>query len=216
MSVIEDTWDGLINLNDIEYKTHINFEKSLATLTEQVTNILDEYLGKQKPNILENKACSSDEYLQHIVESNTSLKQEIDLKLLDLTQKQSHYKNFKEEQKLLTKEIKETHEAFLMAKKYYKKFLKLYYTIESKDMEKQVIFIQFFTESKKDVENYSIRLLREPKIGKYQLQAMTPKLTLFKDIQLILGEKNDVPGILCCIRDEFKSIRESKKLKRMN
>lgn len=70
--------------------------------------------------------------------------------------------------KLLSQEIKETHEAFLMAKKYYKKYLKMYYTIESRNGGMQTIFLQFFTEAKKESENYSVRLLRDTKTGFYQ------------------------------------------------
>lgn len=71
------------------------------------------------------------------------------------------------DQKLLSQEVKETHEAFLMAKKYYKKFLKLYYFIENRSKEKQTIFLQFFSETKKDSEKYSVRLLRDTKSGNY-------------------------------------------------
>lgn len=69
------------------------------------------------------------------------------------------------DQKLLAKEIKDTHEAFLMAKKYYKKYLKIYYTIEAKKGDKQTIFVQFFTEVKKDSDVYSMRLLCDTKTG---------------------------------------------------
>ena len=74
--------------------------------------------------------------------------------------------------KLLTQEIKETHEAFLMAKKYYKKFLKVYYCIEKRCNDTQVIFVQFFTENKKDNENYSVRLLRHTNKGQYECKYM--------------------------------------------
>lgn len=74
------------------------------------------------------------------------------------------------DQKLISQEIKETHEAFLMAKKYYKKFLKMYHTIESRNAEKQTIYLQFFTEAKRDSEYYSVRLLRDMKLGQYQCE----------------------------------------------
>lgn len=70
----------------------------------------------------------------------------------------------------MSQEIKETHEAFLMAKKYYKKFLKMYYTIESKSEGSQTVFVQFFTEAKKESENYTVRLLRDTKTGSYQCE----------------------------------------------
>lgn len=78
--------------------------------------------------------------------------------------------------KLLTQEIKETHEAFLMAKKYYKKFLKIYYCIEKRSSDTQVIFVQFFTESKKDNENYSVRLLRHTTTGQYECKYRRRKI----------------------------------------
>lgn len=64
--------------------------------------------------------------------------------------------------------MKETHEAFLMARKCYKKFLRVYYSIEKRNKEKQTIFLQFFTEAKKDSENYSVRLIRDSKSGHYE------------------------------------------------
>lgn len=68
----------------------------------------------------------------------------------------------------MIQEIKEKHEAFLMAKKYYKKFLKMYFTIESKKDDSQTIFIQFFTEARKDSGKYSVRLQRDISKCKYE------------------------------------------------
>lgn len=73
--------------------------------------------------------------------------------------------------KLLSKEIKDTYEAFLMAKKYYKKYLKIYYTIEARKGNKQTIFVQFFAEAKKDKDLYSIRLLCDTKTGVYECES---------------------------------------------
>lgn len=69
------------------------------------------------------------------------------------------------DQKLLATEIKDTHEAFLMAKKFYKKHLKIYYTIKSRKGEKQTIFVQFFTEVQKETDAYSVKLLYDTKTG---------------------------------------------------
>lgn len=44
----------------------------------------------------------------------------------------------------------------------------MYFSIESRKNDNQVIFVQFFTESKKDNENYSVRLIRNIKNGKYE------------------------------------------------
>lgn len=67
----------------------------------------------------------------------------------------------------MSQEIKDTHESLLMAKKYYKKFLKFYYTIEKTTDSKQIIFVQFFTESRKEGDKYSIRLNRDLKTLHY-------------------------------------------------
>lgn len=75
------------------------------------------------------------------------------------------------DQKLLSQELKDTHEAFLMAKKYYKKYLKIYYTIEAKKGDKHSIFIQFFAEAKRDTDLYSIRLQFDTKTGVYQCES---------------------------------------------
>lgn len=80
------------------------------------------------------------------------------------------------EQKVLSREIKDTHEAFLMAKKYYKKYLKIYYTIEARKGDEQTIFVQFFTEAKKDMDLYSIRLLCDTKTGNYECKSWSQEL----------------------------------------
>lgn len=58
-----------------------------------------------------------------------------------------------------------------MAKKFYKKYLKIYYTIEARKGDKQTIFVQFFAEAKKDTDLYSIRLLYDTKRGLYQCES---------------------------------------------
>lgn len=72
------------------------------------------------------------------------------------------------DQKLLSQGVINRHEAFLMAKKYYKKFLKMYCTIESKNSSKQVIYVQFFTEFKKESEINSLRLSQDIDSEGYQ------------------------------------------------
>lgn len=48
----------------------------------------------------------------------------------------------------------------------------MYYTIETKTNESHTIFVQFFTESKKESENYSVRLSRDTKTGSYKCESV--------------------------------------------
>ncbi|XP_045448495.1 uncharacterized protein LOC123656926 [Melitaea cinxia] len=211
MSVIEANWSYKINIDEIEANLYSNFELSLSSLCENVLKALEDGFLIENINFQANLAQTYDEELRRLIESNKELRQAIDLKLNQLTGKQMQYENYKKDQKLLTKEIKETHEAFLMAKKCFKKFLKIYYTIESRNKDSQVIFVQFFTEAKKDTENYTVRLKRNIKTRSYELQSIHPKLKNFKEFQKKLEENNDVPGLLCCLRQAFMTIKEAKK-----
>lgn len=56
----------------------------------------------------------------------------------------------------------------MLAKKYYKKHLKMYYTIDSKSDNVQIVIVQFFTESKKDSNNFSICLRRDTSSGCFE------------------------------------------------
>ncbi|KAJ8728144.1 hypothetical protein PYW08_016529 [Mythimna loreyi] len=197
MSIIEEIWDIQINLNLIEENSYIEFEAKVVSLHEHVLNIIsNDFRAKKYNNYNNNIAQNHDDELKNLIERNKQLRHDIDIKLEELSQQKTQYENYKKDQKLLSQEIKETHEAFLMAKKYYKKFLKMYYTIESKNEGSQTIFVQFFTEAKKESENYSVRLLRDTKTGCYQLSSVTPKLNIFKEVQKRLQETNDVPDCL--------------------
>lgn len=55
-----------------------------------------------------------------------------------------------------------------MAKKYYKKYPKIYFTVQAWKGDKQTIFVQFFVEAKKDTDLYSVRLLRDSKTEVYE------------------------------------------------
>ncbi|XP_050346120.1 uncharacterized protein LOC126770655 [Nymphalis io] len=211
MSVIEAKWNYKINISEIEESCYSNFELQLNNICENVLKALEDGFLIENINYQANIAQTYDEELKLIIESNKELRQEIALQLNELTKQQTQYENFKQDQKLLTQEIKETHEAFLMAKKCYKKFLKIYYSIESRSDNSQVVYVQFFTEAKKETENYSVRLLRNIESGKYELQSINPKLKTFKDLQQKLKETNDVPGVLCCLRQAFMAIKEAKK-----
>ncbi|CAH2106411.1 unnamed protein product [Euphydryas editha] len=211
MSVIEANWSYEINVIEIETSLYSYFELSLNNICENVLKALEDGFLIENINYQANLAQTYDEELKLLFETNKELRQEIELKLNQLTGKQTQYENFKQDQKLLTQEIKETHEAFLMAKKCYKKFLKIYYTIESRSKDSQIIYVQFFTEAKKDTENYTVRLKRNIKTRSYELQSIHPKLKMFKEFQRKLEENNDVPGLLCCLRLAFMAIKETKK-----
>lgn len=55
-----------------------------------------------------------------------------------------------------------------MAKKYYKKYLKIYFTVEGRQDGKQEIFLQFFTEVKKESKEYSVQLLKDTGTKRYE------------------------------------------------
>ncbi|CAG9584649.1 unnamed protein product [Danaus chrysippus] len=207
---MEENWNYKIDLNEIEGTLFGNFELEINNLCKDVLLALEQGFISNPIDYQANLAQTYDEELKNLVECNKSLKQKIDNKIKTLTQQQTQYETFKKDQKLLTQEIKETHEAFLMAKKCYKKILKMYFSIESRKNDNQVIFVQFFTESKKDSENYSVRLIRNIKNGKYELQSVNPKLKCFKELQKELYDTNNVPGILCTLRQAFVALKDKK------
>ncbi|XP_035433065.1 uncharacterized protein LOC118264607 [Spodoptera frugiperda] len=211
MSVIEDNWNIHYSLKSIEENSYMEFESKVESLHEKFLGVLENGFKHKKLNWNSNVTYNHDDELKTLIERNKQMRQEIDKKLEEFSQQKVQYENYKKDQKLLSQEIKETHEAFLMAKKYYKKFLKMYYTIESKGPGKQTIYVQFFTEAKKESENYSVRLLKDTKTGCYHLSSATPKLSDFKELQKRLDETNDVPGALCCIRQAFINIKMNKK-----
>ncbi|XP_039753832.1 uncharacterized protein LOC120629119 [Pararge aegeria] len=209
MGVIDENWNYEFDIEATEKSSNIAFELKINDLCESVLKAFDYGFV----NIVVDKDClarNKDEEFKLLIEKNKELKHEIEIKLKDLSQQQSQYENFKRDQKLLEQEIKETHEAFLMGRKQYKKCLNIYYSIESKSNEMQVVFIQFFTELKKIGESYSIYLLRNSKTHQYTLQSMNPTLRIFKELQRKLQETNDVPGVLCWIRQAFISHKLNK------
>ncbi|XP_059047157.1 uncharacterized protein LOC131842597 [Achroia grisella] len=211
MSVIEDNWDFQFDLHSVENESFHEFQVKVDNVNERVVKLLEDGFKPQNINynFINTQNHDGDE-LKNLIDKNKQLRQDIDVKLEDIAQRQSRYEHCKQDQKLLSQEIKETHEAFLMAKKYYKKYLKMYYTIESRSNEKQAIFIQFFTEYKKDSDHYSLSLSRDCNLGKYDLISITPKVPIFKEVQRRLKETNDLPGALYCIRQAFIHIRLSK------
>ncbi|CAB3230065.1 unnamed protein product [Arctia plantaginis] len=211
MSVIEENWDTQLKASTFEINSYKEFEVKVKYLRQHILYLLEDGFTVSKLNFNGSKVQSNDDELKTLTELNKHLRLDIENKVEVFSKQKVQYENFKKDQKLLSQGIKETHEAFLMAKKLYKKFLKIYYTIESKNDGSQTIFLQFFTEAKKESENYSIRLLRDINIGKYHLISTTPKLHSIKDIQTQLQVTNDLPGALCCIRQAFMHLKKTKK-----
>ncbi|XP_063824966.1 uncharacterized protein LOC135074563 [Ostrinia nubilalis] len=209
MSVIEE-WSFQNNIRDIDVDLFDNFAQVINIKRDNILILLDDGFKVQKCIFNGTINVNNDDELQILNEQNKQLRCDIESKIEELGRQQNKYESYKRDQKLLSQEVKETHEAFLMAKKCYKKFLRVYYSIEKRNKDKQTIFFQFFTESKKDSENYSVRLIRDSKSGYYELLSTTPKLNSLKELQRRLKETNDVPGIMCSIRQAFVVIKENK------
>lgn len=207
MSAYEEHWNYNIDLNAIALNSCNDFQTRVKCLHQHMLNLLEDRCKVQKCNFSRSIAQSNDDDLKILAESNRQLRNDIENKIANLSKQKALYESRKKDQELLCQEIKETHEAFLMTKKFYKKYLKIYYTVESRNADSQTIFLQFFTEAKKETENYSIRLCRNTKTGLYELSSVTPKVKNLKDLQKQLAEFNDVPGVLCCIRQYFINIK---------
>lgn len=208
---MEDEWKMDLNLDEIEGNSFSEFEKKFTNIYETILTLLDNAFKSGRPNSTIFAAQSFDEELKYLIDKNKTLKLEVDSLAERVSKKQLQYEERKKDVKMFEKEIKDRHEAFLMAKKCYKKLLKTYFTIESKDTLKETIFIQFFTEAKKESENYSVRFLKDLKTGHYKLLSTTPNLEELKEIKRILDETNDVPGAVCSIRQAFKAMKMNKK-----
>ncbi|XP_011562366.3 uncharacterized protein LOC105392441 [Plutella xylostella] len=210
MTIIDNNWDFRVDIHGSEKESYSRFQEKVSNSTEQLVKIINVGFQSNQPNRKPNQKFNCDVDLQSLIEKNKQLKSDIDSKLQELTKNQEQYEGYKKDRKLLSQEIKETHEAFLSAKKYYKKFLKIYYTIESTADNKQSVFVQFFTESKKETDNYSVRLIRDSKTGHYELTDMTPKVKSFSEVQKKLLDTNDLPGALCHMRQLFLKMKQSK------
>ncbi|XP_068631727.1 uncharacterized protein [Battus philenor] len=209
MSLIEENWNYEVDILHIENSYFVNFKSVITNYFESALKTLENSVWADNYRNLNGQKPSNDDDLTNLMEKNKTLRQEIDLKVKNVQKQQNRYSTIKQDQKLLSQEIKEKHEAFLMAKKYYKKFLRIYFTIESKNEDNQTIFVQFFTEAKKDSECYSIRLLRHSKTAKYQLLSTNPNINFVKEIQKKLNKNNDLPGALCCIKQIFEAMKTS-------
>ncbi|XP_063533923.1 uncharacterized protein LOC134744149 [Cydia strobilella] len=210
MSVIDETWDFKIDIKQIDEQLFCEFKSDEGDLSKQIANQLG--FQTQNLNYSVSSAKNSDDELRVITEKNKQLVHDIKSKVEEYEQQQVEYSKFKSEQKLLTMEIKDTHEAFLMAKKYYKKFLKIYFTIELRNDGKDGIFLQFFTEAKKESKGNSVYLLRDSKTKHYEVLEITPGQEICKEVQQKLQATNDVPGALCYIRQHFMKIKKGKKV----
>ncbi|KAG6462751.1 hypothetical protein O3G_MSEX013440 [Manduca sexta] len=211
MGGIEDEWNLNLLLEDIEYSSFAEFEICFSNIHTAINTLLDNAFKLEKSKNTKFTTESYDEELKYLCDKNKILKQELDALSEQISKKQLQYEERKKDVKLFEQEIKDRHEAFLMAKKNYKKILKIYFTIESKDAEKETIFIQFFTEARKESENYSVHLVKDTKLGHFQILSTTPNLEEFKEIKRKLLETNDVPGALCSIRQAFKTLKSNKK-----
>ncbi|CAF4922109.1 unnamed protein product [Pieris macdunnoughi] len=203
--------EEFLDFDKLEEKLYGIFETSVLNYTQDILNVFDNRGILQKPAYLKNSANTLEEELDILHQLNKNLRKEIEENLEKLSQKQNEYEGFKQDHKLVTNQIKETHESLLMARRCYKNFLNFYYTIESRQTDQQVIFIQFFTQSKRDSEKYSIRLLRNTQTGKYSLQETNPTLKNNKYAERILEHTNNVPGVLAYIRLGFVLIKKHKK-----
>ncbi|CAH4032574.1 uncharacterized protein LOC123715015 [Pieris brassicae] len=203
--------EEFLDFDKLEEKMYGIFKTSVLNYTQDILNLFDNRCILQKPAYRPNSANTLEEELDILHQLNKNLKKEIDENLEKLSQKQNEYESFKQDHKLITNQIKETHESLLMARRCYKNFLNFYYTIESKQIDQQVIFIQFFTQSKRDSEKYSIRLLRNTQTGKYSLQEINPTLKNNKYVVRILEHTNNVPGVLAYIRQGFVYMKKHKK-----
>ncbi|XP_047994989.1 uncharacterized protein LOC125233150 [Leguminivora glycinivorella] len=210
MSVIDETWAFKIDIKQLDKQLFSEFKADDPNLSKQITNQLHGF-QTQTLNYSGSLAKNSDDELRMITEKNKQLVHNIKSKVEEYEQQQEKYNKFKSEQKILATEIKDTHEAFLMAKKYYKKFLKIYFTIESRTDGKDGIFLQFFTEAKKESKGNSVYLLRDSKTKHYEVLQITPGQEICKEVQQKLQVTNDVPGALCYIRHHFMKMKKGKK-----
>ncbi|XP_041978448.1 uncharacterized protein LOC121732583 [Aricia agestis] len=211
MNFIAENWEFRKDIREVE-KNRVNlFEVERNSWNEQILRLMEDNFIFNNVKNKKTATLSNDEELKLLIDENKELRQEIEYKLKDLSKNQDQYETYKKDQKLLTQEVRERHEAFLTAKKYYKKFLKIYFTIESRSKDTQTVYVQFFTESKKEPDYYSVRLVRNIKTGNYDLQSANPKLKNFKELQKRLLDTNDVPGVLCYIRQAFLKMKSIKK-----
>ncbi|XP_023941316.1 uncharacterized protein LOC112048143 [Bicyclus anynana] len=204
MGIADENWDYEIDFEECVKSSNDLFQSELNNICQNVLKTIDNGFVNVDVD-KDSLARNNDDEIKLLSEKNKDLKLEIETKLKELTQQQGQYENFKQDHKLLEQQVKKTHEAFLMARKHHKKCLNMYYSIESKSNESQLVFIQFFTELKKNNENYSVNLLRNPQTRQYTLQSTNPTLKNFKELQRQMKETNDVPAVLCCIREAFKT-----------
>lgn len=96
MSVIEANWSFIINIEEIELTRYSNFELSLSNQCENVLKALKDSFLIENINFQANLAQTYDEELSRLIENNKELRQAIDLKLNQLTGKQTQYENYKQ------------------------------------------------------------------------------------------------------------------------
>lgn len=96
MSYEEDDWNYYINLDSIEESFFDNFDKCLRVLHEDIYDLLkDGQIKTHKYNYNSNNNENYDEELKRLIERNKEARQNIDLKLEDISKQQIQYENFK-------------------------------------------------------------------------------------------------------------------------
>lgn len=103
MSVIEANWSYKINIDEIELTRYSNFELSISNQCENVLKALKDSFLIENINFQANLAQTYDEELSRLIENNKELRQAIDLKLNQLTGKQTQYENYKQGNNIILK-----------------------------------------------------------------------------------------------------------------
>ena len=95
MSIIEEIWDVQVNLNLLEENSYIEFESKVVSLHEHVVNVIENGFRVNKYNCSNNVALNHDDELKTLIERNKQLRQDIDMKLEELSQQKIQYENYK-------------------------------------------------------------------------------------------------------------------------
>lgn len=96
MSVVEENWVYQINIDDIEKNLFDNFEKELNILCENIPKVLEDNFLIENINHQVNLAQTYDDELKFLTEGNKELKQQIESKLKELSDRQTKYENYKQ------------------------------------------------------------------------------------------------------------------------
>lgn len=95
MSVIEDNWDYIIDLNHVDKKSYFEFETTISSFKELVFQQLEDSFKVQKFVYSGKVAQNHDDELKDLVEKNKTTRNQIDSKLEELSQQQLQYEIYK-------------------------------------------------------------------------------------------------------------------------